>query len=110
MGDNACGVRKNPVITPEINEVIEQSPFVPVVTASGDGQPHLIVVGKVKEVLEDTVVLGIYRMKKTRENLSRNSFMQVAVVSGKKGYRLSGKARVDGEEVLLAVEYVDSLL
>ena len=108
MGCN-CGC--NAALTPEIKEVIEQSAFVPMATLSGDGQPHLIVVGKVKEVKDDnTLVFGVYKMEKTRQNLAETGVMQVAVVAGKKGYRLSGKAKAEGDEVLFIVEKADALL
>ncbi|OIQ58527.1 pyridoxamine 5'-phosphate oxidase [Moorella thermoacetica] len=99
------------ILTPEIKEVIAQSAFIPMTTLSANGQPHLIVVGKVKEVRgDDTLVFGVYKMEKTRQNLAATGVMQVAVVAGKKGYRLSGKARAEGDEVLLTVESVDVLL
>jgi predicted pyridoxine 5'-phosphate oxidase superfamily flavin-nucleotide-binding protein len=109
MGCNCCGC--NTVLTPEIKEVIAQSAFVPIATLSEDGQPHLIVVGKVKEVRNDnTLVFGVYKMEKTRRNIAETAVMQVAVVAGKKGYRLSGKAWTEGEEVFLTVEKADALL
>jgi len=106
-----CCSHKNAVLTPEIKEVVGQAPFVPITTVSGDGQPHLIVAGKVKEIRGDhTLVFGVYKMEKTRRNLAETGLMQVAAVSGKKGYRLSGRARVEGEEVLLTVDKAESLL
>jgi len=44
------------VITTEVKTLIEQVPFVPITTVSGDGTPHLIVVGKVAEVRDDDVL------------------------------------------------------
>jgi hypothetical protein len=109
MGCNCCGC--NAVLTPEIKEVIAQSAFVPITTLSGDGQPHLIVVGKVKEVRDNnTLVFGVYKMEKTRRNLAETGVMQVAVVSGKKGYRLNGKGRAEGDEVIFTAEKVNALL
>lgn len=111
MGCDCCGSVCNAVLTPEIKEVISQSAFVPITTLSGNGQPHLIVVGKVKEIRsDDTLVFGVYKMVKTRENLAETGIMQVAVAAGKKGYRLSGKGRAEGDEVLFAVEQVEALL
>jgi len=49
-------------------------------------------------------------MEKTRQNLAETGVMQVAAVAGKKGYRLSGKARAEGDEVLFTVESADVLL
>lgn len=111
MACNYCGGNGNAILTPEIKEVIAQSAFVPIATLSGDGQLHLIVAGQVKEVKDDnTLVFGVYKMVKTRQNLAETGIMQVAVVSGKKGYRLVGKGRADGEEVIFTVEKADSLL
>lgn len=99
------------ILTPEMLEVIEKSAFIPIVTLSGDGSPHLIVVGKAKEIRHgNTIVFGVYKMEITRKNLSENSFMQAAAVLEKKGYRFSGKATVDGDKVLFTVEAADLLL
>ncbi|HBV98215.1 MAG: pyridoxamine 5-phosphate oxidase [Peptococcaceae bacterium BICA1-7] len=106
-----CCAHHNTVLTPEIKEVVGQAPFIPIATVSGDGQPHLIVAGKVKEIRGDnTIVFGVYKMEKTRRNIAESGLMQVAAVSGKKGYRLSGRASVEGEEVLLTVYTAESLL
>lgn len=108
----SCGPEgKGAVLTPEIKEVISQSPFLALTTVSRDGQPHLIVVGKVKEIRDgDTLVFGVYGMKKTRQNLSETGLLQVAAVSGKVGYRFSGKATFTESEVFFTVEKADSLL
>lgn len=99
------------MLTPEIKEVITQSPFIPIATVSKEGQPHLIVVGKVKEIRsDDTLVFGIYKMVKTRENLAETGIMQAAAVVGKKGYRFIGKAHAEEKEVILKVEKVEALL
>jgi predicted pyridoxine 5'-phosphate oxidase superfamily flavin-nucleotide-binding protein len=99
------------VLTQEIKEVLGQAPFVPITTVSGDGKPHLIVVGKAKEIRGDnTVVFGIYKMNKTQKNLAETGLMQVAAVSGKKGFRLSGKARTEGEEIIFTADGAESLL
>lgn len=107
----SCSSCVTGILTPEIKEVIAQSAFVAITTLSASGQPHLIVVGKVKEVRgDDTLVFGVYKMEKTRQNLAETGVMQVAAVAGKKGYRLSGKARAEGDEVLFTVESADVLL
>ncbi|MDW7650723.1 MAG: pyridoxamine 5'-phosphate oxidase family protein [Bacillota bacterium] len=99
------------VITSEMKEVIEKSAFIPIVSLSGDGKPHLIVVGKAKEIREDGIlVFGVYKMEKTRENLGETGVMQAAVVLEKKGYRFSGKGQVEGDKVLLHVESAELLL
>lgn len=106
-----CCSKESAVLTPEIKEVLGQAPFIPITTVSGEGKPHLIVVGKVKEIRGDnTLVFGVYKMENTRRNLAENNLMQVAAVSGKKGYRLSGSARAEGSEVIFTVYSADHLL
>lgn len=111
MGCASCGTDCAAVLTQEIKDVISKSAFVPITTISKEGQPHLIVVGKVKEIRgDDTLVFGVYKMVKTRQNLAETGIMQVAAVAEKKGYRLSGKGRAEGDEVLFKVEKADVLL
>lgn len=99
------------VLTPEMKDVISGSAFIPVTTVSREGQPHLIVVGRVKEIpFDDTLVLGVYKMAKTRENLAETGIMQVAAVVEKKGYRFTGKARVEDDKVFFTVEKAEALL
>lgn len=111
MGCSCCGAGCSGILTPEIKDVIGQTAFVAITTLSGSGQPHLIVVGQVKGIPDDnTLVFGVYKMENTRQNLAETGLMQVAVVSGKKGYRFSGKARVEGDKVFFTVEKADTLL
>ncbi|MFZ5646081.1 MAG: pyridoxamine 5'-phosphate oxidase family protein [Bacillota bacterium] len=106
-GEKDCAA----VLTDEMKEVISQSAFIPVTTVSGDGQPHLIVVGRVREILpEDTLVLGVYKMARTRQNLAETAVMQLAAVVGKKGFRFSGKGRAEDDKVFFKVEKADPLL
>lgn len=102
------------VITDTIKNLAKQAPFVPITTVSMEGQPHLIVVGKVKEIREGNVlVFGVYKMETTQQNIIANSQMQVAIVStadGPKGFRLSGTACVEGNEVLFKAEKAETLL
>ena len=107
----SCSSCTTGTLTPEIKKVIAQSPFIAITTLSASGQPHLIVAGKVKEVRgDDTLVFGVYKMEKTRQNLAATGVMQVAAVAEKKGYRLSGKARAEGDEVIFTAEGADVLL
>lgn len=102
------------VISQEIKELIEQAPMVPITTVSASGEPHLIVVGKVKEVRgQDTLVFGVYKMEKTQQNIKANGLMQVIVAvrdGGPKGYRLTGNASVDDNLVLFIAEKSEKLL
>ncbi|HVJ49715.1 pyridoxamine 5'-phosphate oxidase family protein [Desulfitobacterium sp.] len=102
------------LITNDIKKVISEAPIVPIVTVSATGEPHLIVVGKVKEVKEDDIlVFGIFKMEKTQQNIKETEVMQVALVSktdGPKGYRLSGKACIEGQAVLFKAEKIEALI
>lgn len=102
------------VLTEEIKALIGKSPFVAIATVNNEGEPHLIVVGKVKEVkVDDILAFGVYKMEETQKNIQANGVMQVVLAStadGPKGYRLSGKACVEGKEVLFKVESAESLI
>ncbi|CAA7602584.1 pyridoxal 5'-phosphate synthase [Acididesulfobacillus acetoxydans] len=102
------------IISEEIKELIDQAPMVPIATVSAEGEPHLIVVGKVKEVREnDILTFGVYKMEKTQQNIKANGLMQVIIAvreGGSKGYRLTGKASVDGGLVLFKAEQREKLL
>lgn len=102
------------VIDETIKDLIPKAPFIPIATVSENGEPHLIVVGKVAEVRdEDTLAFGIYKMDTTRKNLSANGQMQVTIVStegGPKGFRLTGKAHAEEKVVVFKAEKAEALL
>lgn len=102
------------VITDEIKKLATEAPIVPITTVSTQGDPHLIVVGQVKEVKDgDVLVFGIYKMKKTQQNIKETGAMQVVLASktdGPKGYRLTGTACIEGKEVLFKAEKAQALL
>lgn len=102
------------VITKEIQELIPQAPIIPIVTVSSQGEPHLIVVGQVKEVREgDILVFSIYKMHTTQQNIKDTGKMQIVIATregGPKGYRLIGKAYVEGQQVLFRAERAEPLL
>lgn len=102
------------VITEEIKKMIKEAVFVPIVTVSEQGEPHLIAVGQVKEIKEDDVLaFGIFKMEQTQKNIQQTGLMQVAIVSkseGSKGFRLSGKATVEGKFVLFKAVKAEALL
>lgn len=94
-----------------MKDVILASQYIALASVSESGQPHLIVVGKVKAIKDDShLVFGVYKMEITRKNLSQTSFLQVVAVSGKVGYRFTGKAIVHDSEVVFAIHQVDMLL
>lgn len=102
------------MLTPEIKEVLSKAPFIPLTTVSPQGEPHTIVVGKVTELREDNILgFGIYKMEITQQNINANGQMQViiaATADGPKGYRLTGKACIEGKLVLFKGEKVEELL
>lgn len=111
MNNECCNMNNRIVLTPEVKKIIEESPFLALATISKAGQPHLIVVGKAKEVRDDNcLVFGVYKMNKTQENIAETGVMQVAAASGKSGYRLTGKACVKESDVIFLPEKVESLL
>ncbi len=99
------------VITPEIKEVLTQSPFIALTSVSQVGQPHLVVVGKVKEIAAGNVLIfGVYKMNKTRQNLAETGLLQAVAVSGKSGYRFAGNASSSETEVRFQVAEIEPLL
>ncbi|AVX19983.1 MULTISPECIES: pyridoxamine 5'-phosphate oxidase family protein [Carboxydocella] len=102
------------VITKEIQELIPIAPIIPIVTVSSKGEPHLIVVGKVKEVRDsDILVFDIYKMQTTQQNILETGKMQVVIASREgtpRGYRITGKAQVEGKQVLFKAERAEPLL
>lgn len=101
----------NLVLTPEIKKIVSESSYIALASVSKEGNPHLIVAGKVKEIRdENTFVFGIYKMDKTRQNISETGYLQVAAVSGKAGYRFIGKACVEEKDILFSIENIEALL
>lgn len=102
------------VITEEIKDMVSKAPFIPIVTVSAQGDPHLIVVGKVAEIREGNVlVFGIYKMDITQQNIRSNGRMQVIIATtdgGPRGFRLTGKACIEEKLVLFKAEKAEALL
>ena len=102
------------VITNEIEKLVKEAPIVPITTVSAKGEPHLIVVGQVKEVKDnDVLVFGIFKMETTQQNIKETGTMQVALASkdgGPKGYRLTGTASIEGEKILFKANKAESLM
>ena len=59
------------VINEEMKAVIENSAFLTIVTICPDGMPHPIIVGQ-GAVEGDNIMVGVYAMKITQENLKKN--------------------------------------
>ncbi|AFV02211.1 MULTISPECIES: pyridoxamine 5'-phosphate oxidase family protein [Dehalobacter] len=102
------------VLTEEIKEVISNAPFIPITTVSTNGDPHMIIVGKVAEVRDgDILGFGIYKMEVTQQNIKDNGKMQVVIATmegGPKGFRLEGQACIEEKLVLFKADKVQKLL
>ncbi|MEL7564248.1 MAG: pyridoxamine 5'-phosphate oxidase family protein [Dehalobacterium sp.] len=101
------------IITDEIKDLVVKAPFIPLVTVSPQGEPHIIVVGKGEIGEEDTLSFGIYKMEKTQQNIRANEKMQVVIATmegGPKGFRLTGKACIKDKFVLFKAETAEPLL
>jgi len=100
------------VINEEIKAVIEGSAFLSLVTLGTDGIPHPIIAGK-GEVVDDTVVFGIYKMEVTQQNLAanKNTWVVAATMnSGPKGYRLAGTAEIKDKQLIFTPAKIDALI
>lgn len=101
------------VINEEVKAIIESSAFLTLVTLGTDGVPHPIVAGK-GEVVDDTVVFGIYKMEKTQENLAANPHAWVVAAArideAPKGYRLAGTAKAEDKQLIFTPEKADALI
>ena len=101
------------VFTDDIKAAVAKTAFIPILTFSEAGEAHLIVVGKGEPVAEDTLSFGIYKMETTQKNIASTGKAQVVLVdmeNGPKGFRLTGKACVEGGKVLFKAEAVEALL
>jgi len=96
------------VINEEMKGVIENSAFLTIVTMRPDGMPHPIIVGK-GAVEGDNIMVGVYAMKITQENLKNNDCAMLLAAQkfdgGAKGCRFTGNAKVvDGNFVFTAAK------
>ena len=100
------------VINEDVKNVIEGSAFLTLVTVNADGSPHPIIAGK-GQVVNDTVVFGIYKMEVTQKNLmsNKNAWVVGATkVEGAKGYRLIGTAEAKDKQLIFTPTNVDALI
>jgi predicted pyridoxine 5'-phosphate oxidase superfamily flavin-nucleotide-binding protein len=100
------------IISEEMKKVIEDSSFISLVTVDKHGTPHPIITGK-GDVLGDTVVFGIYKMEVTQKNLASNgkAWLTAATMDGgPKGYRLSGTAVKQDNQVIFNAEIAEKLI
>jgi len=101
------------VITEEVKEIVQGTAFLSLVTMNDDGTPHPIVAGK-GEVVDDTVIFGIYKMEKTQANLLKNSNAWVVGATradGKpKGVRLTGTAAAQEKKLIFTATKAEQLI
>jgi predicted pyridoxine 5'-phosphate oxidase superfamily flavin-nucleotide-binding protein len=99
-------------LEPEVKAVIENSAFLSLVTVNSDGTPHPIIAGK-GEVEGNQIVFGIYKMKVTQKNLEASSqawLVGATLSDGPKGFRLTGTAKAQGEQLIFTPTSVEVLI
>lgn len=100
------------IITEDVKKVIEGSAFITLVTQNADGTPHPIIAGK-GEVIDDTVVFGIYKMEVTQKNLSASahaSIVACTMTDGPKGYRLTGTAAARDKQLIFTPSKAEAMI
>lgn len=100
------------VITEDIKKIIEGSAFITLVTQNADGTPHPIIAGK-GEVVDDTVVFGIYKMEVTQKNLAAKpnaSIVACTMTDGPKGYRLTGTAKAVDKQLIFTPAKAEAMI
>lgn len=101
------------VINSEVKSVIKNSAFLSLVTLGSDGTPHPIIAGK-GEVVNDTIVFGIYKIEKTQKNLAVNPNAWVVAATtidgNPKGYRLAGTAAAKDKQLIFTPSKAEALI
>jgi uncharacterized protein len=100
------------IINEDVKKVIEGTAFLSLITVDAAGTPHPIIAGK-GEVVDDTVIFGIYKMEVTQKNLSSNKNAWVVGATmdgGPKGYRLKGTAEAKDKQLIFTPTEVDELI
>ena len=101
------------IINEEMKVVVENSAFLTIVTVDPEGMPHPIIVGQGK-VEGDNIVVGVYAMKATQENLKKNDYTMVLAAvksdAGAKGYRFTGNAKVTDGKLMFTATKAEKLI
>lgn len=83
-------------MTAEVKETIEKQNPVPVATVSADGVPNVALVGLLKILDDETILIANNFFKKTEANIKENS--QIAFVAydsyAKKAYQVKGSVEL----------------
>lgn len=100
-------------LTEAMQTVINNAPYISLVTQNADGTPHPIIVGG-KQLEGDTITIGIYKMEVTRKNLARDNTLWVMAAmvdeNGPKAYRFKGTAAVDDKRVVFTPETAEPMI
>ena len=101
------------IINEEMKGVIENSPFLTIVTANKEGMPHPIIVAK-GSVEGNQVKVGVYSMKVTQQNLKENDCAMILaaqlVEGGAKGYRFTGNAVIEDGRFVFTASNAEALI
>ena len=100
-------------LTEEMKQIIQEAPYLSLITVNGDGSPHPIIVGG-KTLDGDNIAIGIYKMETTRKNLeSDNKAWLLASTldeEGPKGFRFAGTALVNGKKVVFTPTNAEAMI
>ncbi len=99
-------------LSDETKAVLQDAPYLTLITSDKNGTPHPIIVGG-KELMDENIVIGIYKMEKTQENLLENSkawILAASVNNGPKGFRLCGTASVSGKKMIFVPDTVEAMI
>ena len=100
-------------LTEEMKQVIQDAPYISLVTMNGDGSSHPIIVGG-KSLDGDNIAIGIYKMEVTQKNLENDSKAWVLAStvneSGPKGFRFVGTALTNDDKVVFTASDAKALI
>ena len=101
------------IMTAEMKSTLENAPILTIVTMSADATPHPIIVGKCT-VEEGVIMVGVYGMKVTQENLKHNDCAMMLgaqlTEAGAKGFRFTGNAKITDGKFIFTPTKVETLL
>ena len=97
----------------EMKSVLCGAPYVSVITLCDSGKPHAIIAGG-KEISEDSIAIGIYKMEATQKNLKSDDrvWILASTIEGgaPKGYRFEGKASIKEGKLVFVPETAEALI
>lgn len=99
-------------LTDDMKTIVQNAPYLTLVTMNQDGTPHPIIVGG-KEEIDHNVLIGIYKMDTTQENLLMNprAWITAATIEdGPRGFRFEGTARVKNDKVVFIPDRAEAMI